>query len=147
VNLEWFWNGFPGRRGMAMTFKVEVKPDYVSMLWEGAFESSDIEYFTTQLIETCKTRRCSKMLIDLREVQGTLSTMDRFNIGLTGSTKYFKAKLTGKILNCRFAAVGHVPLMDPSRFAETVAVNRGVNVKSFTDINEALRWLTEEREK
>ena len=31
----------------------------------------------------------------------------------------------------------------PDRFAETVAVNRGINLRIFTDIAEAKRWLEE----
>ncbi len=130
---------------MAFTFKVEVKPDYLLMLFEGAFESSDIEDFLTRVIETCTTHQCAKMLVDFREVKGSMSTMDRFNLGFKAAAKYLKAKMTGKITNCRFAFLGQTPLVDPNRFGETVAVNRGVNVKAFTELEEALRWLTVEK--
>jgi hypothetical protein len=32
-------------------------------------------------------------------------------------------------------------LRDPERFGETVAVNRGMDVKTFEEMNEAVEWL------
>jgi hypothetical protein len=39
------------------------------------------------------------------------------------------------------AYVGDEPLIDPARFGETVAVNRGALIKVTTDLNEAFAWL------
>lgn len=41
----------------------------------------------------------------------------------------------------QFAYVIHEPLRDPGRYGETVAVNRGMNVKTFETPEEALEWL------
>ena len=42
----------------------------------------------------------------------------------------------------RFAYVAHAPVRDPERFGETVAVNRGMNVKVFETPEDAMEWLT-----
>ena len=43
----------------------------------------------------------------------------------------------------QFAYVIHDPMRDPKRFGENVAVNRGIDVKSFENMNAALEWLNE----
>jgi len=44
----------------------------------------------------------------------------------------------GKI---RMAIVGSEPYIDPDRFGETVATNRGGDVGVFTSMTDALAWL------
>ena len=44
-------------------------------------------------------------------------------------------------IRLKFAYIIHQPLRDPDRFGETVAVNRGMNVKTFEDTNAAMQWL------
>ena len=126
---------------MAIAFKIENQPGYLLMIYEGVYLPSLAGEFTDQILETCKNHQPNKLLIDLRKVEGEMSTMDRFNLSVLAATKYFGAKLTRKIQSCRYAIVGSHPLVDPGRFEETVATNRGVNVKVFTEIKEALAWL------
>ncbi len=126
---------------MGLDYKIEPQIGYLLMTCEGYFEPSLIGQFSDQVIEACKKYQPSNFLVDFRKVEGEMSTMDRYNLSVTASKKYIDEKLTGKIPSCRFAFVGNHPLVDPKRFGETVAVNRGLNVKAFTDIKEALAWL------
>ena len=41
----------------------------------------------------------------------------------------------------KFAYVLREPVLDPQRFGETVAVNRGMFVKAFDSPEDALQWL------
>ena len=41
----------------------------------------------------------------------------------------------------RFAYVMNQPLRDPGKYGETVAVNRGMSVKTFETLEEAFAWL------
>jgi hypothetical protein len=41
----------------------------------------------------------------------------------------------------QFAYVMNEPLRDSQRYGETVAVNRGMNVKTFETLEEAFEWL------
>ena len=111
------------------------------MACEGHYESSLIDEFSDQVIDACKKHQPSNFLIDFRQVEGELSTMDRYNLAASSTKKYLDEKLNGKVSSCRFAFVGNHPLVDPKRFGETVAINRGLNVKVFTEIKEALDWL------
>jgi hypothetical protein len=126
---------------MAIDYKIENNPEYLSMIYEGDYDSSLAGLFTDQILETCKTYQPTKLLIDLRAVKGDMTMLDRFNLGVMATAKYFSGKLTGKIPYCRYAIIGNAPLIDPDRFAETVAVNRGLNVRVFTDWKETIDWL------
>ena len=42
----------------------------------------------------------------------------------------------------KFAYVLAPPVLDLDRFGEIVAVNRGMNVKAFDNLKDALEWLT-----
>ena len=41
----------------------------------------------------------------------------------------------------RFAYVLEEPMLDPERFGETVAVNRGMRVRAFDNLEAARAWL------
>ena len=44
-------------------------------------------------------------------------------------------------LHLQIAVYGHQPFVDPGRFGETVALNRGANVKVSERLDEARAWL------
>ena len=88
--------------------------------------------------------KAEKILFDVRNVTGKPADMERFCYG------DFVARATHRIVRAhgivpRFAYVAHVPLRDPERFGETVAVNRGRNVKIFETPEDAFEWLTNPR--
>ncbi len=126
---------------MALTFQIETQTDYLLMIYHGAYDSSLADEFTDQILNACKTHKPARLLIDLRKVKGNMTTMDRFNLSVIAAAKYLGAKLTGKIPSCRYAIVGNHPLVDPGKFEETVAINRGINVRTFTSMDHAVSWL------
>jgi hypothetical protein len=126
---------------LALNFIIETQPGYLTMVYEGQYDASLADKFSNQVLEVCIAHQPAKLLIDFRKVTGEMSTMERFHLSVTAATKYFGAILTGKIISCCFAVVGTHPLVDSRRFEETVAVNRGLNIKVFTEMAEALAWL------
>jgi hypothetical protein len=64
--------------------------------------------------------------------------MERFEMSefLVGYTKEQNFKNIGQI-----AVIGNEPQIDKDRFGETVAVNRGLNIKAFTNWSDAIKWL------
>jgi hypothetical protein len=129
---------------MPFTFKIEPPPEYLSMVYEGTYKPSLADQFTDQVLEVCLKHQPTKLLIDLRQVQGGMNTMDRFVVATFAATKYIGARITGKIPGCRYAIVGNPPLVDSHKFEETVAVNRGIAVKVTTEMKEAIHWLAME---
>ncbi len=82
-----------------------------------------------------------KILIDARGVTGQIPFMDRYD-----SSKFLaeqvKERAPGRIK--KVAMVFEAPMIDPSRFGQTVAINRGLNTKMFSEIDEAVEWLGRE---
>jgi hypothetical protein len=142
--LTWEFSSIrhPGKRKtMALDYKIEPQPGHLRLICEGRYEPSLNGEFSDQVLGACEKYRPSKMLIDTLRVEGEMSTMDRYNLATLSAKKYLEGKLAGKIPGCRFAFVGSNPLVDPKRFGETVAVNRGIDLKVFTEMKEALAWL------
>lgn len=75
-----------------------------------------------------------KVLLDCRRMLGDLSVIARFQVAEYGATKSHQLR--------QLALVGSKDAVLPDRFAESVAVNRGMNMKVFTDFDEAVLWLT-----
>jgi len=134
----------PEMENMPFTFKLEKTPDYLLMIYQGTYKASLADQFTDQVLEVCLQHQPTKVLIDLRQVNGGMKTMDRFVVATFAATKYIGARITGKIPGCRYAIVGSPPLVDSNKFEETVAVNRGVAVKVTTEMKEAIDWLAME---
>lgn len=126
---------------MILDYKIESEPGYLRLICVGRYESSVNAELTDQVIRACEKYLPSRMLVDTLQVEGKLSTMDRYDLATLSAKKYLDEKLAGKIPSCRFAFVGNNPLVDPKRFGETVAVNRGMNLRVFTEIKEAIVWL------
>jgi hypothetical protein len=82
-----------------------------------------------------------KVLVDIRQVKGNPSTMDRYAFSVALAEKFNKACRAGADPRTRFGFVGNEPMVEKDRFGETVAVNRGLNLKVMEDMDEALQWL------
>jgi len=77
------------------------------------------------------------VLIDLRAVKGTPPDIyERFILGVETVRIQRKNKTIVTIV-----IVGNEPMIDPQKFGETVALNRGGIGKVFTNIGEAESWL------
>jgi hypothetical protein len=88
--------------------------------------------------ETAADHGTGKLLVDSREVQPRLSTMEIYKLpavlkplGLTGHVKVALVYSPGTLSARDF------------EFFETVAVNQGYNVRLFTTVEDAKHWLRE----
>ncbi|MEO8085201.1 MAG: hypothetical protein ABI763_00180 [Bacteroidota bacterium] len=123
-----------------MELETSMEKDMLYGLFKGQFTLEESKRTFLQLIDEVKTSRAVKVLIDGRKVTGQPTTMERFYYG------EFCAKEVSKLaslesLTPTFAFTLIEPLLDPGRFGENVAVNRGMKVKMFDNINDARSWL------
>ena len=86
-----------------------------------------------RMMDVCAEQRHLAVLLDCRRMKGQLSIMDRFHIMEYG-------QITRGAIS-RLALVNLAQNILPDNFAENVAVNRGVGLKVFTDIDKAVQWL------
>ena len=130
---------------MGFQYKVSTEPGRLRVSIEGTFESSLIPEMVGKVLEACREHKPRRLLVDAHRVGGQLSTVDRFQLGVTVASEFMKDVAAGKIPYARIAFLSNEAIADPERFGEKVATNRGMNLMVCTDENEALAWLEEER--
>jgi hypothetical protein len=127
---------------MRMAVVEYIEPGLVRGRIEGEFDIEDAKQAFVEILAQVEQHKASKVLIDTRTVGGEPKVIERF----------FYGEFVGDAVNAlssrgwvgetpQFAYIMVEPLLDPMRLGETVALNRGMNVKSFEDENEALEWL------
>jgi len=83
----------------------------------------------------------SRLLIDASRVTGTPTQDERYMLGLFVAAEQRILASKTPPADVQVAVYGRQPLIDPERFGETVAVNRGAKVKVSERLEEALSWL------
>jgi len=93
------------------------------------------------MLEAVARNKVGKVLFDGRGLAGNPKIMERFYYGEFAAQAVAKFTTRGVSRATKFAYVLEVPMLDPRRFGETVAVNRGMFVKAFDNLDDALGWL------
>ena len=107
----------------------------------GEFSLEDAKQAFLEMLKAVGQHKAEKILLDARNVMGKPGDLERFYYGEFAARESHRMVVEHKIVP-RFAYVIHEPLRDPTRLGETVAVNRGMNVKTFETQEDALEWLT-----
>ena len=115
--------------------KIIQKEGYVRFNYTGEFSGTAGKQCIDAMIETCSQLQLFKALLDCRKMTGEIQILESFTVADYGR------KMRGFL--SKTALVGREDQMLPDNFVENVAVNRGVNLKIFTDIEEAIDWLEE----
>jgi hypothetical protein len=127
---------------MATLAKTSADSGVLRATFVGEFSLAEAEQNFLEILDAAAHHETDKILLDGRDVQGNVQTIERFLFG--EFTAHAVARYTQERSPRRvpqFAYVIHEPILDPQRFGETVAVNRGMWVKVFDNLEEALRWL------
>ena len=113
--------------------KIIQKDAYVRFDYTGEFSQAAGKQCIDAMVEACRRLQISKALLDCRKMTGEIEILEGFMVAQYGG------KMRGFL--SKTALVGREDQMFPDNFVENVAVNRGVNLKIFTDIEEAIAWL------
>jgi hypothetical protein len=109
-------------------------PGYLHARATGAHTSQNAARFMREVHQACVERKIDSVLIEMAMTGPSLPPAEIFAVVADRSFE-----------GSRMRRVAYVDPTDrdPTRmkFAETVAVNRGVNVRLFRDVEEAHRWL------
>jgi hypothetical protein len=81
------------------------------------------------------------VLIDSLAVEGAPTTVEYYQYGETIAREMRDAVISGRTQRLRIVFVADAPLLDKDHFSEVVANNRGANVWSFNNFEDALQWL------
>ena len=84
----------------------------------------------------CDERNISRVLIDLRSMSGGLDTLETYDVA---GRELPRQEAVRRVL--KSAILDRPENIERIRFFETVAVNRGLNVRVFADEETAVEWL------
>jgi hypothetical protein len=122
---------------MALESRVEIHSSYLQLYCKGEFEYDSMKKSFDKAFDEASEKVLAKILFDGIKITGTPpTTLERFNLGEYAAELCWQF---GKPI--RIALAAKIPIVDPKRFGETVARNRGANGKVFTDLEEAKDWL------
>ena len=121
-----------------MTYRLTLQshPKYLHASVTGSHTPENVARFLREVHEACMSQGIGCVLVEVNFTGPSLATGSIYDVVSRQSSQ---AKLLRKI-----AYVDASPRDDgKKKFAETVALNRGVNVRLFPDVAQARRWLEE----
>lgn len=120
----------------AEPWTIADKGSFLLVEFSGQFSTQAGKQCVDAMVEACVKLGRSKVLLDCRRIQGELPIFARFEVTEYGASKRQHLR--------QLALVSRPEVALPDNFVENVAVNRGMNMRVFTDFDQALRWITEE---
>jgi len=130
-----------GRHRMSMNLDIAREKGFLRVRLTGEFSLAKANDRLVNVFEAVAQHGLRKVLVDCRQLKGEPTTLERFVHATFAVRQMDRFADTGIFRGTRFAYVGHEPLIDREHFGETVAANRGLNVKVTLTMQEALEWL------
>ena len=121
---------------MSYDLKMTCKSGFLHAEVTGIRSVDTIVDAARRIIEECSTAMTSKVLVDVRQLQGRLDTLEAYQI----PAETFEDLRRPGVIKAA-AIVDHPEYLDRGRFFETVAQNRGFNLRIFGDVDEAVQWI------
>jgi len=109
--------------------------DWLVVRLSGPYSLESFVGVIADIGKTMRTAPAAALLVDTLEMFGAIEDLDRYRFAMAAVEQAITAPI---------AFLGKEPILDPRRFAEVVARNRGVNVRAFTSEPEARVWLREQ---
>ncbi|OGN90983.1 MAG: hypothetical protein A2Z70_02040 [Chloroflexi bacterium RBG_13_48_17] len=129
-----------------MNHTIEVRETYIYIRVSGQislksqFGWQEIKSALADAVDSVRKNNIFKLLVDCRDISGRFSIMDRFLLAAFFVKENSKFMAT-KLHPLRVTFVLNKSIIDPWKFGETVARNRGLFGLVTDDIQEALQWL------
>src|SRR5262245_33501972 len=124
---------------MSLHHKMSARSGTLYVEVTGTFTLEEAQQNFIEMLAAVREHGTEKILADGREVQGEPATIERFYYG------EFAASAVRELVEGgwdhkppQFAYVLREPVIDPLRLGETIAVNRGMNIKVFENHYEAV---------
>jgi hypothetical protein len=126
-----------------MGMMVDITPDdgFLHVTVTGIFLLDEANEMVTRIFHALVQHALHKVLVDFRQTRGNPQTLDRYLHAEFAATEMYRFSGDGLTHFTQFAYVGTEPMIEKSRFGETVASNRGVIIKVTDSMEEAQRWL------
>jgi len=126
---------------MILSTRYEMRPEHLYIEGSGDFSVEQACRLFTEAMEFISGKDVRRILMDARQVKGQPGTLEYFRYGEFIAAEIVRFSRVGKIGPLRIAYLALPPLLDPGRFTQTVATNRGATVIATDDMDEAMHWL------
>ena len=120
---------------MAYVISTENRGDYLSVSASGFQSYEDNLALASACMEECKKIGVKLLFVDITGLTGQPGPMADYQL-----VKLIDEWASNKHVS-KAALYESASELDAGKFFETVAVNRGINIKVFDDKTEALGWL------
>jgi hypothetical protein len=117
---------------------IDIVDDRLELRYRGDYVLGASLKLLEQAFETAARRDLTRILVDVRDLVGNPTVSDRYDIGTFVATRCAE-----RHFGIRIAFVGEEPLIDPARFGELVVRNRFAKGRVFSELHDALEWLSE----
>ena len=123
-----------------LNFDVEPRVGYLYVTVTGQLEVAKAEGALAEVFGIAARTRQPRILLDCSRLAGTWGPDERYTVG-----SFIAAELERRESQFperpRLAIYAVAPLMDPNRYTQTVATNRGALVRSSDSLQELISWL------
>src|SRR5262245_19932982 len=127
---------------MGMSLRICAVQGLLRVIATGEFSLEEAKRTLLEMLDAVARHQTEKILLDGRELTGEPDTIHRFLYGEFAAHTVMRYRTERPVPHAlRFAYVLQEPVLDPQRCGETVAVNRGMWVKAFDNLEDALGWL------
>jgi hypothetical protein len=124
-----------------MVLDIRPADNYLHVVVSGEFSLTEAQRAFLQILESVSRLEADKVLVDGRKLTGDPKTLERFDYAEFTTRALAAFAERGVSRATQFAYVLAEPVRDPGRFGETVALNRGLRVRTFSLLDDALGWL------
>ena len=126
---------------MSIILEIVAESGFLRVAASGDFSLEEAKRTFVEVLEAVARHQVKKVLFDGRRLKGEPRLMERFYYGEFAAQEVRRFNNVGVSLATQFVYVLEKPVFDPLHFGETVAVNRGLYVKTFENVDDALGWL------
>lgn len=111
--------------------------DHIEIQLRGKYNLHRLRQAIKEVGRRCRELHCRRVLADARAHVGEIDVLDLHQIGEQVSRELPRGSVVAVIVS--------VSRLEMDRHLETVAVNRGLSLRLFTDTDDARLWLEQPR--
>jgi len=126
---------------MTLSVELQTRKHYLRAIVSGPYSLRTAQDAYDQIVKAAVEQGRTRILIDASGVTGAPTQDERYMLGLFVAAEQRILAARNPPIDVQLAVYGRQPLIDPNRFGETVAINRGGKVKVSEQLEEALAWL------
>ena len=125
---------------MSISLKSAPHDGFLYCQASGEYSFEDACLLLRDVLAKSAQHSATTVLVDCQQMGGRPTAVERYAL-----SEFLAREMVDHILELkrfpRLALLGKQPLVDPNRFEELVATNRGVQMKTVEQMEDALNWL------